>query len=395
MRPYRIAIVVQRYGENVLGGSEDAARALAEHLTALAEVHVLTTCAIEYTTWANIYPPGDSQLNGVIVHRFPVDWPRDWQKAVQSTGRFWQQTPPLEEQLEWIQQNGPFSTALLRYIHQSEAAFDTFIFITYLYATTYFGLPLVAHKAILAPTAHDERFLYALAYRILFHLPRHLVYLTEAEREIVHQVTGNNHIPDTVAAIGLSAPTDISAGRFRQKYGVEGDFLLYGGRISHSKNVPELIDFFRQYRQEHGRQLKLVLMGAGDYPIPQHPDIMPIGFVTEQDKFDALKAATLVIQPSLFESLSLIILQAWLVGTAVLVHGNCAVTKQQCRRSNGGLYYHAYAEFTAVINTLLNSPHIRTQLGRQGCHFVTTNYNWDVIIKQYQAIFNEMAGECV
>lgn len=390
MSGYRIAIVVQRYGENVLGGSEDAARALAEQLTALGEVHVLTTCAAEYTSWANAYPSGTIESNGVSVHRFLVDQPRDWQKAVHTTGRFWQTAPPVEEQLAWIQQNGPFSTALLQFIHQLADSFDVFIFFTYLYATTYFGLPLVAHKAILVPTAHDERFLYAQAYRILFHLPRHIVYLTEAEREIVHRVTGNGRIPSTIAAIGLSAPTDVSADRFRQKYGVEGDFLLYGGRISQAKNVPELVAFFSQYCRTDGRDLKLVLMGSGDYTPPSHPNIISIGYVSEQDKFDALKAATLVIQPSLFESLSIIILQAWLVGTAVLVNGKCAVTKQQCRLSNGGLYYHGAEEFTAVLNRLLNAPELSAHLGRQGQQFTQSVYNWGTILTQYNAIINEV-----
>lgn len=393
MKPLRIAIVVQRYGLEVLGGAEDAARAIAEHLTALAEVHVITTCATQYTTWASVYPPGVSELNGVTVHRFPVDKARDWEEMVKNGGRFWQQEHTLEQEMDWIRHNGPYSTSLLRYIYQSEADFDLFIFFTYLYATSFFGLPLVARKAVFVPTAHDEPFLRADAYKILFHLPRHIIYLTDAERAIVQRVTGNGRIPHTTTALGFSVPADVSAQRFRQKYGIDGDFLLYGGRISLAKNVPQLLDYFQRYREEANglaANLKLVLMGSPDFRPPLHPDIIPIGFVSDEDKFDALKAATAVIQPSLYESLSIIILQAWLVGTAVVVNAHCAVTRQQCQRSNGGLYYGNYEEFAAITNRLLSSPHLRTTLGRQGQQFTQSTYNWDTILSHYQAVFQEL-----
>lgn len=390
----RLAIVVQRYGVDVLGGAEDAARALAEQLTAMAEVHVITTCAKQYTSWANEYPAGSSQLNGVTVHRFAVDAPRDWSQTHKQNGRFLQETHTIGDQLAWIQANGPYSSRMLRYIQGAVPMFDRFIFVTYLYAPTFFGLPLVVqqapHKAILLPTAHDEPFLYLEAYRILCHLPHHLVYLTEAERQIVHRITGNGRVPSTVAAIGIEAPADVSGERFRQKYGILGDFLLYGGRLAEAKNVPELLQFFQQYRQARPeRPLKLLLMGAGELPLPEHPDIVPLGFVSEQDKFDALQAATAVVQPSLFESLSIIILQAWLVGTAVLVHGRCEVTKQQCRSSNGGLYYSHYAEFTAVVDQLLQQPPLRVRLGQQGQQFVQQQYSWGTILNQYRSILQE------
>jgi glycosyltransferase involved in cell wall biosynthesis len=259
-----------------------------------------------------------------------------------------------------------------------------------LYATTLFGLPLVARKSVLVPTAHDEPFLYEDVYKILFHLPRHIVYLTEAEREIAHRVTGNGRIPHTVTALGITAPPQPSAARFRQKYGVEGEFILYGGRIAFGKNVPQLLDFFLHYRSETDHPVKLVLMGQADLAIPQHPDIIPIGFVSTQDKFDALQAATAVIQPSLFESLSIIILEAWLMKKPVIVQGRCAVTKQQCRRSHGGLYYSTFHEFALVLTRLLNSPSLRTQLGQQGHEFVAKQYSWETVMTAYQRLASDL-----
>ena len=386
----RIAIVVQRYGEEVLGGAEDAARSIAEHLTKLGDVHVITTCALEYTTWDDHYPAGITELNGVTVHRFPVDEARDWQQAQKETGRFLLRSRTLDEEIDWTKKNGPYSPTLLQYIKQTEPDFDAFIFFTYVYATTFFGLPLVAHKAILVSTAHDEPFLYMDSYRSLFQLPRHIIYLTDAERIIVNRVTNNNHIPHTIAAMGIDKPNNISAEHFRHKFDVTDPYLLYGGRIATSKNIPELLTFFQRYKKENNHPLKLVLMGKSNIDLPQHPDIIPIGFVSEQDKFNALSGAMAVIQPSKFESLSIIILQGWLLGTPAIVSGQCAVTKQQCRRSHGGLYYSHYEEFAFVIAKLQKSDQLRTTLGEQGRSFTIANYSWDHIINQYESIIDRL-----
>lgn len=390
--PLRVAVVVQRYGEDVIGGAESAARGVAEHLAPHVNVQVITTCARDYTTWENVYPPGEHQLNGVRLLRFPVDHARDWQAAQRETGRFLQRKRALDEELTWVRREGPFSTPLLNYIRRNEHTHDIFVFFTYLYATTCFGLPLVAHKAILAPTAHDEPFLYMEIYRRLCNLPQRLIYLTQAEQALVNQVTGNGHIPSDVIGVGINAPPDPSAERFRRKIGIHEPFILYGGRISAAKNVPELFDFFQRYRRENGRPVKLLLMGQTDIPVPAHADIRHLGVLSEEDKFDALAAAELVVLPSLYESLSIIILEAWLLGTPVLVNGRCEVTRRQCQQSKGGLYYGSYDEFAAILDRLLGDPGLAARLGGQGRRFVASTYNWDAIIGRYLANFVALAG---
>lgn len=390
MTKLQVAIVVQRYGPEVNGGAEAAARSIAEHLASEIDVHVITTCAIDYTTWKNAYSPGESYLNGVHINRFPVDQPRNWAQSQKLTGRFLLRERTLDEELEWIRNEGPFSTPLIQFIKRSQPRFDVFVFFTYLYATTFFGLPLVAEKSILVTAAHDEPFLYMDAYRSLLQLPRHIIYLTQAEQELVTRVAGNGRIPSDVVAIGLDAPADISPERFRQKYGIQGDFLLYSGRISEAKNIPELLDYFFRYQASHAEPLKLVLMGQAHIPVPVHPDIIPLGFVSEQDKFDGLSAATVFVLPSLFESLSIVILEAWLMETPVLVNGRCEVLKYQCRQSNGGLYYISYDEFESELALLLHSPQLRRQLGHQGQQFTSQHYNWEPVIIRYQTLLKKI-----
>lgn len=387
MTQQRVAIVVQRYGEEVSGGAELHARWLAERLLPLAEIHVLTTCAVDYVTWANEYPAKTTLVNGVTVHRFAVDQPRDWAAAQKQTQALLLQDHSLFDEIAWVKAQGPYSTALLTAVRQSYANFDAFIFFTYLYATTYFGLPLVSDKAILVPTAHDEPFLYLPVFRPLFHLPRAIVYNTLTEKGLVNRVTGNHgRAQDIIAGVGVNLPEQVSAERFRQKYQIDGPFLLYVGRIAHGKNVPTLLEDFQQFRQHQKDPLKLVLIGKANFDLPTHPDIVSLGFLSEQDKFDALQAASIVVMPSLYESLSMIVLEAWLMGKPVLVNGRCAVLRNQCRRSNGGLYYTSYDEFSAALQQLLSNPHLRQQLGRQGQHFAQTEYHWDTIIHRYKAL---------
>lgn len=399
MTSRRVAIVAQRYGPDVHGGAESAARWLAENLVAQLqdEVHVLTTRANDYTTWNNVYPAGHSRLNEVHVHRFTVDAPRDWQRSQKETGRFLLGAHSIEEEMAWIRREGPFCSALLHHVARHAARYHAFIFFTYLYATTFFTLPLVTEKAILVPAAHDEPYLYLDAYRALLRLPRHIVYLTAAEKDLVQRASGNEHIPSTVTAIGMPSAPDADAARFRARYGLDGDFLLYGGRIDEAKNVPQLLDYFTRYcaRRENGARhkngalpLKLVLMGRPHMPLPDNPRVVPIGFVSDEEKFDALKAATLVVLPSHFESLSIMILESWLVETPVLVNGRSDVLRQQAQQSNGGLYYTSYEEFEATLDILLASADLRRALGQQGRKFVLERYNGARIVAQYRSIID-------
>jgi glycosyltransferase involved in cell wall biosynthesis len=375
MKKPSITIVVQRYGSEVSGGAEFFARLLAEHLTAIAEVRVLTTCAVDYHTWANEYEPGMSVLNGVKVERFPVDYDRA-RDAAERTSHVLHKEHTLFDEFDWVRAQGPYSTGLFDAIRDNYAGTDLFIFVTYLYAPTVFGLPLVADKAVLIPHAHDEPFLRLGVMRQLFHAPQAIVYNIEPEMEMV--------------GVGIDIPQDVSAARFRAKFNIDGDFLLYVGRIDSGKNVNELFDYFARFREEDEGDLKLVLIGKAHIPIPDRPDIVSLGFVSEEDKFDALAAASALVQPSKYESLSLVALESWLVETPILVNGRSAVLKYQCRQSNGGLYYGNYDEFRLALGHLLKNPDEAATMGRQGREYVRNRFNWEVIVAKYQALFEAL-----
>ena len=388
----RVAIVVQRYGEEVLGGAELHARLLAEHLldsTMVASVDVLTTCATDFITWANHYPPGVSMLNGVKVHRFEVEHERIISRGpgMKNLNDLLLNHHTPDEQFSWMWRTGPASTGLLAKIERSYDIYDAFVFYTFEYASTFFGLPLVSDKAILVPTAHDQPSLYLSMFRWLFHLPRAIAYNTPAERRLVHDLLHNERVPSIITGIGIDRPEDVSAARFRAKFGIDGKFICFLGRLVAEKGVGELVNYFIHHKDSGRLSLDLVLMGKGPIPIPDRPDIIRTGFISDQDKFDGLLAAEALIVPSRFESLSMIALESWMVHTPVIVSGHCEVLTDQIRYSQGGLFYINQEEFGRVINYLESHPEVVEQMGQNGHDFVRRTYDWGIILEKYEELF--------
>ncbi|MFK7803479.1 MAG: glycosyltransferase family 4 protein [Anaerolineae bacterium] len=387
----RIAIVVQRYGEEVSGGAELHARWLAEHLLEIASVDVFTTCAKDYLTWANEFPEGTSRVNGVRVTRYPVDRVREPQDTTISEYELFQQSYALDVQYEWMWKLGPASSKLMKRIERSAHEFDAFIFFTYEYAHTVFGLPLVADKSILVPTAHEQRHLQLPLFRTLFRTPRAIAYNTAAEQDFVERFTDNQHIPSKIVGIGINEPEAFSADRFRQKYKVPGKFITYLGRLVADKGVDKLIQDFIQLKEADPSELSLVLMGKvgkGNVEVPDRPDIIQTGFVTEQDKFDGLAAADLLVLPSKWESLSMISMEAWLVGTPNLVNSDCGVMVHQVRRSQAGLHYRTSDEFCQIVQRITSDEQLRNSLATNGRQFVLNHYSWDSIIEKFNQLFD-------
>ncbi|MBN2384883.1 glycosyltransferase family 4 protein [bacterium] len=380
----RIACVVQRYGLEVAGGAEYLCRLLTEHLARYFEIEVLTTCAIDYHSWQNEYPPGLSWINDIPVHRFPVHEPRTMSRFTSMSRKLFEggvQAISFNQAMDWMRLQGPRARDLIRHIQEHHADYDFFLFFTYLYATTFYGLPLVRDKSVLVPTAHNEPAIYLKPFAELFHQPRGLLYLTEAERDFVLRLYQNHHVPSVVTGIGIDQPANYEADRFRAKYKLDGPYLLYVGRIARSKGCQEFITTFLNYKRELGGPLKLVLMGKmlleGEHST--HPDIIYTGYVPDQDKWDALAGAACFVNPSPFESLSFSVLEAWSLATPTLVNARCDVLVDHTRRSQGGLIYRTDVDFFQAIEALFSTPERLKAMGLRGQEYVQTNYTWDKV----------------
>ncbi len=384
----KVAFIIQRCGLEVNGGAETHCLKVAEKMSKYWDVEILTTCALDYIKWENYYPSGVTEVSKVRVRRFPVAQQRDVERfnKLSKTISSCLQKASIAEQEAWMQAQGPWSPELINYVEQHQNEYDAFIFFTYLYATTYFVLPLVANKAYLAPLAHNEWTIYMSMWDALFAKPRGFVFNTIEEKNLLHARFPQARLEGSIAGVAVEPPQICSALEFRQQYNIHEPFLLYAGRIDPSKGCQELFDYFIELRSQETSPRKLVLLGKPTMAVPTHPDIIALGFVDEQTKWNAIAACELLVMPSPYESLSMVLLEAWSIGKPVLVNGRCEVLQGQCRRSHGGLWYSNRDEFQVVIKIVDES--VRKQLGLQGKKFVEANYLWSKIENIYLTLIN-------
>ena len=391
----KIAIVVQRYGADINGGAELHARYIAEHLSKHVQVEVLTTCATDYITWRNALAPGEEVVNGVPVRRFPVTRERDPEDFGRHSAHVFQSVHSMRDELAWLDAEGPTSAALIDYIRTQESAFDFFIFFSFRYYHSYYGVAAVPGKAILVPTAERDGALGLSIFPPMFRSVRALMYNSYEERALIQAASGNTDTPGVVVGVGSEIPPHVNIRRFRQAFDLRDRFAIYIGRIDENKGCAELFDYFQRYSSTLADGLHLVLIGTPVIPIPRHPHIHHLGFVNDQDKFDALAAAELLVMPSYFESLSMVALEAWALGKPVLANGRCDVLKGQCIRSNGGLYYDNFGEFMETLKAIDFTPTLAGALGRQGREYFNQHYAWPIVERKYLDMFDRLKRENV
>jgi glycosyltransferase involved in cell wall biosynthesis len=425
----KIGIIIQRYGTEVLGGSEQLCRLVAERLSGLHEVEVLTTCARDYVTWRNEYPEGTDRVRGVTIRRFANARMRDQQAFNHYSEWIYQNPHSLTDEMEWLKQQGPWCPALIDYLRKHQQQYDVLVFFTYLYAPTVLGLEVNPAKSVLVSTAHDEPAIKLEIFKDVFSRPAAICYLTDSERQFVQGQFPERALLEEVIGVGVDMPQQhlyprmppppedepepvdedvegwieadasrefpshlISRGAmFRRRHRLHGPIVLYGGRIDPGKGCEELIEYFSAYVKDGG-EATLALMGVRLMPLPEEPFIRFAGMLSDRERMQALEAATVVVCPSPYESLSLLALEALSVGTPVLVNARSAVLVEHCIRSNGGLWYAGQDEFVACLKLLVRDSRLRQALGRNGRDYVANHYRWDVVLAQYERLFTRVKG---
>jgi glycosyltransferase involved in cell wall biosynthesis len=309
------------------------------------------------------------------------------------------------------------------YLNRHHRQYDALVFFTYLYAPTVLGLSIDPSRSILVPAAHDEPPIHLGIFREMFSLPAGVAYYTEVERKfltthfsiraIAEETIGcgvdlpqqsGHHVEERVALEGQEeppaegeapplsrAPSHLSAkgAQFRRRHRLHGPFALYGGRIDPGKGCEELIEYFSAYVNSGG-DASLVLMGVKLMPLPEEPFIRFAGLLSERERLQALEAATVVVVPSPYESLSLLALEAFSVGTPVLANARSAVLVDHCLRSNAGLFYADRDEFVECLSLLMADRRMRAVMGRQGRDYVRRNYRWDVVLGKFDRMISRI-----
>jgi len=387
----KICFVVQRYGLEVNGGAEAYARQVAEHMVSLGghDVSCATTKAIDYVTWKNEYTADEEMLNGVKVHRFNVDKERDSAKFNKLCDKVLTTPTTKQEQEDWMCAQGPYSPDLVKWVDEHADDYDCFIFVCYLYFTTYFAMSKVSNKAVFIPTAHEERPIHLDIFADMFELPAAFYYNTEEEKVLTNRLfpsSKNKPDNDGRGGVGVEIPEGVDAKAFKEKYGLD-KFILYCGRIDENKCCPELFKYFAEYKKRNPESdVKLVLMGKEIVEIPKRDDVISLGFVDEIDKFSGMAAAEFFILPSKYESLSIVVLESMSLGKPVLVNGLCDVLRGHCHKSNGGLYYTNYLEFEGCLNYMLSHEKAMALMGQNSIKYIDNNYTWSEIVKGYEEL---------
>ena len=389
----RLAVVVQRFGADINGGAEQHARYVAERLARHHEVEVLTTCARDYVTWANELPTGLDDVHGVPVRRFPVARERDVTVFARRQEVVFDRQHSIQDELAWLDAEGPASPALLRHVRESRQAYDWFIFFSYRYWHAFHGSRAVADRALLVPTAERDPAIGLGMFAPVFRGVRALMYNSHEERAMIEHVAQTADVPGVVVGVGSDVPEAPRAERFRQQFGITAPFAIYVGRIDANKGCTELFEFFERYSRTVRGDLHLVLVGKTILPIPQHPRIHHLGFLADEQKFDAMAAADVLIMPSYFESLSMVALEAWAIGTPVLANGRCDVLKGQVIRSRAGLYYENFAEFVEALHAITSTRALRRALGENGRTFFRAHYDWPVIERKYLDMLDRLGRD--
>lgn len=382
----KVAFVNQRYGLEVNGGSEYYTRLMAERLADKFEVEVLTTKALDYVTWKNHYENDTEVINNVLVRRFKTDKQRDKDfndfnnryLSMLQKGR-----GDISKEKEWFDKQGPVSSEFLEYIRKHKDEYDVFIFVTYLYYLTVEGLPEVKEKSILIPTAHEEPYIHFDYFKEFFRMPAGFVFLTDEEKELVHRLFSNENIKHDVMGTGVDIPAKTDPKDFCRRHNTD-NYIIYVGRIDEGKNCPQLFDYFREYKKRNQNDLKLILMGKPVCSIPDDKNIISLGFVSEEEKFEGISGAQMLVLPSQYESLSISVLEAMSLNVPVLVNGKCDVLKGHCLKSNGGLYYKNYFEFEGCLNFMLKERRKMDIMRENAGRYINENYRWDDIINRFE-----------
>jgi glycosyltransferase involved in cell wall biosynthesis len=389
----KVAIVVQRYGADISGGAELHARYIAERLALHADVRVLTTCATDYVTWRNDFAAGVERVHDIPVERFPVARERDVFDFARRSRRVFDQWHSLHDELAWLESEGPASPELIARVRQAGEAVDFVLFFSIRYYHAFHGARAVPDRAVLVPTAEREPSLGLACFRPIFRGVRAVMYNSFEERALIHAAAGNQHVPGMVVGVGSDIPSQADAARARARFGLEHPYVIYVGRIDANKGCAELFDFFAVHAQVSRRPVDLVLIGTPVMRIPAHPRIRHLGYVSDQEKFDAIAGAEALIMPSYYESLSMVVLEAWALGRPVIVNAHCDVLLGQCIRSNAGLYYENAAEFAATLDRVLQDASLAAALGRNGRDYFMRHYSWPVIERKYLDMFERLASE--
>ena len=391
MQTRRITFVTPRYGADVLGGAEQGARSLANMLSRGGwDVRVITSCARSHLTWADSFEPGTAIEEGVKVLRCPVKTLRssdfdDFSKRILPNAS----TIDEATALDWIDRQGPDSPSLL----QAVASVDEGIlaFYPYLYQPTVRSIAHVQVPTVLHAACHDEPPLALPVFKNVFAAADALAHHTRAEQELIlERFTSTLNTPQVVLGLPVEISDPVDPLAACEALGLNDEpFALVLGRVDPGKGTNEILQRFSEFRcrTDKGR---LVLAGPVAYKpeLPSH--VTMLGPVPHEHKFGLLAAADMLINPSPRESFSIVLIEAMLVGTPVIVNGWCQPLLEHCRNSSAGLWYTGIADFQAALRRLFDDHLLREAMGQKGREYAQRFFSESAVYGRYELLTRQL-----
>jgi len=397
----KIGFVVPWYGDSIPGGAEMLVRGLTDNLNKRGiAIEILTTCVREFASDWNVdfYEKGEttSEKLGVKIIRFPVR-KRNTAKFDEINGHLIQGKIISPEQEKVFLEEMVNSSELYKYMEEHYDEYSYFFYAPYMFGTTYYGCIKFPEKSIVIPCFHDEAYFHFSAFASCFSSVKGLIYNALPEYELANTYYDLASVKQLVLGTGVDISVTGDADQFKQKYGLEGPFMIYAGRKDKGKNVDTLLRFFEEYHARKASHnipsdLKLVLIGGGEIEIPEAigDKVVDLGFVPVQDKYDAMAAGTVLCQPSHNESFSLVIMESWLCMRPVLVNEDCPVTTNFVKESNGGLYFRNYYDFEGCLDYFLANEESCKAMASNGRDYVIKHFSWDAIIDNLMEFLNHL-----
>ena len=394
----KIAFVVPWYGDKIPGGAETELRGLIKDLQKnRIELEVLTTCVEKFVSdWnKNYYEPGDYVEDRIKIKRFKVR-KRDTKKFDKINFKLMNNQKITTEEEQKFFEEMVRSVDLENYIEKNMDDYSLFCFIPYMFGTTYYGVKKSKKKAVIIPCLHDESYAYMETIKEIFNISSASIFHAKPEQELAKRLYGMENVKTPVLGEGLDFNIPDKLEGVKEKYNLKNPYILYAGRKDEGKNVHLLLKYFSIFKEKNASiDLDLVLIGGGEIQIPKNikENVHDLGFVSIDDKYRAYANSLTLIQPSINESFSIVIMESWAVGTPVIVNGKCEVTKNFAIESNGGLYFNNYFEFEEILKFYINNSKIADKMGKNGKEYVFKNFDREIVTKKYINFFKELVGE--
>ncbi|MFZ4432382.1 MAG: glycosyltransferase family 4 protein [Microthrixaceae bacterium] len=394
----KLTFVVQRYGQGVVGGAERYVERLATGLAADGhDITVVTSCAVSYADFADVFEPGVEHLDGVTVHRFPTGAPRPNDRFLPLHGRAvdWRQEPLWPwAQDRWSQMMGPDLRGVEPTLEALAASSDATVLVGYHYSHGQ-RLTRVASAygpTVVVPTAHPEGAFFVGAVRSMFDHADRVVCLAREEGDLIASVYGCGervrYVPCPVDPLRVPSSDEVAAAT--RAVGVTaGRYAVVVGRVDPAKGSDDAVRFTSAFRRSVARDVSLVVVGPGDEHLLGAEGVVATGFVDDATKDALVAGAGVLLQPSYMESFSLALVEGWLLGRPAVVQQRSRVLRGHVERSHGGLTYADYPSFEAAVATVLDHPDVAGTLARNGRAYSLVEFDWGRVAEGWERVVGE------